>query len=153
MLDVGWSEMAIVAVVALFVIGPKELPRALRTIGRYAGKIKAVAREFQDSIDDAVREAELDDVKKQIEAVGRKDFGKSISDAIDPEGEIEKGMNIPKSILGAPSDSKPGEEKETEPDAPAETADVSVPPLADKPVPATPPAEEAAEADTSKAGA
>ena len=44
MLDVGWSEMAIVAVVALFVIGPKELPRALRTVGRYAGKIKAVAR-------------------------------------------------------------------------------------------------------------
>jgi sec-independent protein translocase protein TatB len=153
MLDVGWSEMAIVAVVALFVIGPKELPRALRMIGRYAGKIKAVAREFQDSIDDAVREAELDDVKKQIESVGKMNFGKSISDTIDPEGEIEKGMNIPKSILGAPSESKPSEE-EAEPEATPETADVAMPTLADKPVPATPPAaEEAAEADTSKAGA
>ena len=43
MLDVGWSEMAIVAVVALFVIGPKELPRVLRMIGRYTGKIKSIA--------------------------------------------------------------------------------------------------------------
>ena len=152
MLDVGWSEMAIVAVVALFVIGPKELPRALRTVGRYAGKIKAVAREFQDSIDDAVREAELDDVKKQIESVGKMNFGKSISDAIDPEGEIEKGMNIPKSILGASGDSKPSDEKEAEPEAPAETADVAVPTLADKPIPAPPPAKEA-DAGTSKAGA
>ena len=60
MLDLGWSEMAIIATVALFVIGPKDLPKALRTAGRYGGKVKALAREFQSSIDEAVKEAEKD---------------------------------------------------------------------------------------------
>jgi sec-independent protein translocase protein TatB len=94
MLDIGWSEMAIIAVVALFVIGPRELPKVLRTLGRYAGKIKAVAREFQDSIDEAVRESEIGEVKKQIEAAGRTDFKKSIEDTIDPERKIGKAMDF-----------------------------------------------------------
>lgn len=155
MLDVGWSEMAIVAVIALFVIGPKELPRVLRTIGRYAGKIKAVAREFQDSIDDAVREAELDDVKQQIESVGKMDLKKSISDTIDPGGEMGKAMNIPANALtgantinadGEKTDGKAGGDKE--PDAPTDPT----PALTEAPAPATPSAAEA-DADTSKAGA
>ena len=72
MLDLGWSEMAIIATVALLVIGPKDLPVALRTLGRYGGKVKALAREFQTSIDDAVKEAErdlhLEEVKKEVQA-------------------------------------------------------------------------------------
>ena len=72
MLDLGWSEMAIIATVALFVIGPKDLPKALRTAGRYGGKVKALAREFQSSIDEAVKEAEkdlhLDEVKKGVQS-------------------------------------------------------------------------------------
>jgi len=71
-LDLGWSEMAIIATVALFVIGPKDLPKALRTAGRYGGKIKALAREFQSSIDEAVKEAEkdlhLEEVKKGVQS-------------------------------------------------------------------------------------
>ena len=72
MLDLGWSEMAIIAAVALFVIGPKDLSKALRTAGRYGGKVKALAREFQSSIDEAVKEAEkdlhLDEVKKGVQS-------------------------------------------------------------------------------------
>lgn len=94
MLDIGWSEMAIVAVVALFVIGPRELPKVLRTLGRYAGKIKAVAREFQDSIDEAVRESEIGEVKKQIEAAGRTDIKKKFADTIDPDRKIGKAMDF-----------------------------------------------------------
>ncbi len=94
MLDIGWSEMAIIAVIALFVIGPRELPKVLRTLGRYAGKIKAVAREFQSSIDEAVRESELGEVKKQIEAAGRTDFTKKISDTVDPDNKIGKAMDF-----------------------------------------------------------
>ena len=94
MLDIGWSEMAIVAVIALFVIGPRELPRLLRTVGRYAAKVRGMAREFQDGIDEAVREAELDEVRKQIESAGRVDVGKAIEDAVDPERSIGKAMDF-----------------------------------------------------------
>ena len=109
MFDIGWSEMAIVAVDALFVIGPRDLPKALRTVGRYAGKLRAMAREFQSSIDEAVREAELDEVKKQIESVAKLDVPKSISNAIDPEGEIGKGMDFTQ-IGETPSEPKKDDE-------------------------------------------
>jgi sec-independent protein translocase protein TatB len=113
MLDIGWSEMAIIAVVALFVIGPKDLPKVLRMIGRYAGKVKAMAREFQETIDEAVREAELDEVKKQIEKVGRLDVKKSIEDTVDPEGELGKALNI----KGFPVTSKSGGDRRAEAEA------------------------------------
>ena len=74
MLDLGWSEMAMIAVVALFVIGPKDLPKALRTLGHYGGKVRVLAREFRSSIDDAVREAELEEVKNQIQSVTNMDL-------------------------------------------------------------------------------
>ncbi len=112
MFDIGWSEMAIVAVVALFVIGPKDLPKALRTVGRYAGKIRGMAREFQASIDDAVRDTELEEVKKQIESVGRVNINKAITDAVDPTGEIDKSMDFtgidgpPKTMYAQPDSTK-----------------------------------------------
>ncbi len=74
MLDLGWSEMAIIAALALFVIGPKDLPKALRTLGHYGGKVRGLAREFRSSIDDAMREAELDEVTKQIQSVKNMDL-------------------------------------------------------------------------------
>ena len=94
MLDIGWSEMLIVAVVALLVIGPKDLPKVLHTIGRYVGKVRSIAREFQDSIDDAVRESELADVKKQIDKAGSFDLKKSVTEAVDPEGKIAEATDM-----------------------------------------------------------
>jgi sec-independent protein translocase protein TatB len=113
MFDIGWSEMAIIVVVALLVIGPRDLPKVLRTMGRYVGKIRSMAREFQDSIDEAVREAELDEVKKQIEQAGRMDVKKAITDTVDPGGEI--GPDVP----GKPPDSAPetAADKQDEPAA------------------------------------
>ena len=64
MLDIGWTEMLVLVVVALFVVGPRDIPRALRVVGRWVGKIKGLAREFQDTVEDAVRESELEDVRK-----------------------------------------------------------------------------------------
>ena len=74
MLDLGWSEISIIAVVALFVIGPKDLPKALRTLGHYGGKVRGLAREFRSSVDEVVREAELDEVKNQIQSVTNMDL-------------------------------------------------------------------------------
>ena len=137
MLDIGWSEMAIVAVVALFVIGPRELPRLLRTIGRYAAKIRGMAREFQEGIDDAVREAELDEVKKQIESVKKIDVRESIENAIDPDRRIGKAMDFSDAAdpePGAPEAKPPADAAKA--DAPPETETTEEPPSQAEPAPA-----------------
>ena len=117
MLDIGWSEMAIVAVVALFVIGPRELPRLLRTVGRYAAKIRGMAREFQEGIDDAVREAELDEVKKQIESVRKIDVRET---ARPPSPGRAAGMAASVAAAAAPAPApaaEPGNQAEARPPA------------------------------------
>ncbi len=69
MLDMSWGEVMVIGAVALIVIGPKDLPRALRTVGQVTGKLRRMAAEFQGQFNEAMREAELDDVKKQIQGV------------------------------------------------------------------------------------
>ena len=67
MFEISWSEILILAIVTLVFVGPKELPAFLRTLGRYAGSIRKQAAEFRRHFDDAMREAELDQMKKEIE--------------------------------------------------------------------------------------
>jgi sec-independent protein translocase protein TatC len=69
MFDIGWSELLVIAVVAIVVVGPKELPKLMRSFGFYAGKLRRAAAEFRRQFDDAMREAELEEVKKAIESV------------------------------------------------------------------------------------
>ena len=71
MFDMGWSELMLIGAVALIVIGPKDLPQSLRTVGQMTGKMRRMAGEFQSQFNDAMREAELDEVKKQVEGVKR----------------------------------------------------------------------------------
>lgn len=92
MFDLGWSEMAVILLVALVVIGPKDLPRVAREIGRWSAKARSMAREFQRSLDDMAREAELQDIKAEIEKAGRTNVAKSIEDYVDPDGELGKVM-------------------------------------------------------------
>ncbi len=66
MLDLGWTEILVVGVVALIVIGPRELPVALHTFGKYIAKLKAMAREFQSGIDDIARQHELKELQEGI---------------------------------------------------------------------------------------
>src|SRR5919109_3447654 len=103
MFDIGWSEMAVILLVALIVIGPKDLPRLARTMGQWAAKGRAMAREFQRSLEDMAREAELDDVKREIEKVGRMDIKKSIEKTIDPTGELGRAFDPPRSAISKPS--------------------------------------------------
>jgi len=69
MLDIGWSELLVVAIVAIVVVGPKDLPRMMRTIGFYAGKVRRAASDFQRQFEDAMRESEAEDVRKNIESI------------------------------------------------------------------------------------
>ncbi len=94
MFDIGWQELFIVAVLALLVIGPKDLPRALRTMGKWVRKARALARDFQGGLDDVMREAELDDVKDQLVSASGLDIGKEIENTIDPTGDISRDMDM-----------------------------------------------------------
>jgi sec-independent protein translocase protein TatB len=69
MFDIGWSELALIAVVALVAIGPKELPGVLRTAGQWVGKVRRMASEFQGQFQEAMREAEMTDLKKSFDEV------------------------------------------------------------------------------------
>ncbi len=69
MLDMSWGEIMVIGAVALIVIGPKDLPKALRTVGQMTGKVRRMASEFQGQFNEAMREAELDEVKKQLQGV------------------------------------------------------------------------------------
>src|ERR1700739_4946049 len=69
MFDIGWSELVLIAVVALIAIGPKELPGVLRMVGQWMGKARKMAAEFQGQFQEAMREAEMADLKKSFDEV------------------------------------------------------------------------------------
>lgn len=69
MFDIGWSELLVIAVVALIAIGPKELPGVLRMVGQWMGKARRMAAEFQGQFNEAMREAEMADLKKSFDEV------------------------------------------------------------------------------------
>jgi sec-independent protein translocase protein TatB len=69
MFDIGWSEFALIAVVALIAIGPKELPGVLRMVGQWMGKARKMAAEFQGQFNEAMREAEMADLKKSFDDI------------------------------------------------------------------------------------
>src|SRR6188508_2523521 len=69
MFDIGWSELVVIAVVALIAIGPKELPGVLRMVGQWMGKARKMASEFQGQFQEAMREAEMADLKKTFDEV------------------------------------------------------------------------------------
>ena len=95
MLDFSWSELALIGVVALVVIGPKDLPKALRTAGVWVRKARTISREFQSSVEQMMREAELDEVKKQIESVSSVNIAKEIEKAVDPTGDLAESLKPP----------------------------------------------------------
>ncbi|MDA9410097.1 Sec-independent protein translocase protein TatB [Bradyrhizobium sp. CCBAU 45384] len=69
MFDIGWSELVLIGVVALVAIGPKELPGVLRMVGQWMGKARKMAAEFQGQFQEAMREAEMADLKKSFDEV------------------------------------------------------------------------------------
>ena len=71
MFNISWGEMLLIGAVALIVIGPKELPAALRTVGRTIGKVKRMASEFQGQFNEALREADLDKIRKDVQSMNK----------------------------------------------------------------------------------
>ncbi|MEM6491441.1 MAG: Sec-independent protein translocase protein TatB [Pseudomonadota bacterium] len=88
MFDIGWSEMMVVALLALIVIGPKDLPGALRRVGQWTRKARGLAREFQGHFDDLAREADLEDARKAVNQAQSFNLEKEVENAIDPDKSI-----------------------------------------------------------------
>ncbi len=93
---ISWSEILIIGVLALLVIGPKDLPKVLRAVSIYIGKARELAREFQSGLDDMVRQAELDDLKKSLTEVSDvgNTIGREVKDTIDPGGALTKSLDV-----------------------------------------------------------
>lgn len=93
MLDLGWPELGVIVVLAVLILGPKELPTAMRTIARWVKRIRGLAREFQGHLDDVVREAELQEVRDGLNKARRMDIGKEIEKQVDPTGDFTNDLN------------------------------------------------------------
>jgi sec-independent protein translocase protein TatB len=150
MFDINWSELVVIGVVALIVIGPKELPAVLRAIGQWTTKIRRMAGEFQSQFQEAMREAEMADLKKQVDDLG--DTAKGFaSDPLDfkeatkwepkaPEPETPG----PDSSAAATPDSAPAAAASETPGASVEPAIASAPePSSGESPAAVPPAPDA----------
>src|ERR1051325_10947625 len=90
--DIGWPELMLIGVVALVVIGPKDLPRALKIAGFWVRKARTLSREFQSSIDQMIREAELDEVRQELKKASEFDLEREGKSAIDSTGELEHSI-------------------------------------------------------------
>jgi sec-independent protein translocase protein TatB len=99
MFDIGWWELLIIAVIAIVVVGPKDLPKLMSKVGKWTAQARSMAREFQKSFEEMAREAELDELRREV------------NDAVmnnpltDIKKDIEATLDTPKSLLTGDSDS------------------------------------------------
>jgi sec-independent protein translocase protein TatB len=144
MFDIGWGELLLIGVVALIVIGPKELPGTLRTLGQWMGKLRRMASEFQGQFQEAMREAELADLKKQVDDMTSQ--AQSYAN-FDPVSEVRKEFEstqqqIESAITDKPLPAAPGTPAVSEPGPISESGTLSAP-AAGETTPAVAPGTEA----------
>ena len=165
MFDLSWSHIAILLVVALLVLGPKELPNAIRTGAGLLRAARKMAGEFRSGVDELVREAELDETRRSIQKAMSEGVENTIAKQVDPEGEIKAAITADPLAEAAAAERqqalpKPEEEKSEEQKAelivydppPAPPHSLVPPGEAAAEQPATPaPSEQAAEAEPAPA--
>ena len=93
--DIGWSELLLIGVVALVFIGPKDLPRALRVAGYWVGRARTLSREFQSSIDQMIRDAELDEIRQDLKKATEFDIEREFHKTVDPAGDLAQSIKPP----------------------------------------------------------
>lgn len=84
MLDIGWTELLVIAVILIVVVGPKDLPPMIRAFGKMTSRLRRTAGEFRAQFDEALREAELDDLRKSVDDVRNLNPKNALRDAINP---------------------------------------------------------------------
>jgi sec-independent protein translocase protein TatB len=138
MFDLSWGEVMVIGAVALIVIGPKDLPKALRTLGNMTSKVRRMAGEFRSQFDDAMREAELDEIRKQVEGVNQSVT--SLNTSFDPVQSVRDELKGAIEGPAASSASAPAVTPVSTPPAALTDASVASGPLpaAPEPLPAPP---------------
>jgi sec-independent protein translocase protein TatB len=149
MFDISWGKLVIIGVVALLVIGPKELPAVLRQLGQAMAKIRRMAAEFQGQFQEAMREAEMADLKKQFDDTTSSI--KSTFDTTDIKNELEKMIQDPAiatapgapNVAATPPSDPTAQPPEVPPSAPTDPVALGTAPVApvdvDVPMPELPP--------------
>jgi sec-independent protein translocase protein TatB len=135
MFGFSWSEIIIIAVVALVVVGPKDLPRAMRTAARWMRAGQKLAREFQSHVDELVREAELEELREKVQKAATTPLASHVEAIVDPDRELTSALAMP-DTLAAP--------------AAAEIATIHAP-KTEEALPATAPVSEPVKKDASEA--
>jgi sec-independent protein translocase protein TatB len=142
LLDFGWSELMLIGLVALVVIGPKDLPKALRVAGFWVRKARTLSREFQSSVEQMVREAELDEMRQELNKVTQIDLDKEFRQTVDPTGSLTESLKPPEledfsappsgttdsGVSDATEASKTEAETAAPPDAPSASYDPAIAP-------------------------
>ena len=129
MFDFAWTEIALIGVVALVLIGPKDMPVAIKAVANVVKKARRMAAEFQGHVDEMVRDTELADVRKQINEIRNFDIRGEIERAVDDDGSLRKSFDDP-FVTPPPPAADP---------APSVAADPAPPALAEPPIAAGPP--------------
>src|SRR5665213_2204984 len=93
--DIGWPELMLIGAIALVVIGPKDLPRALRVAGYWVRRARTMSREFQSSVEQMIREAELHEVRDELKTATQFDFQHEFEKTVDPGGTITEALKPP----------------------------------------------------------
>ncbi|WP_312361871.1 Sec-independent protein translocase protein TatB [Ensifer sp.] len=115
MLDIGWTELVVIAIVLIIVVGPKDLPPMLRAFGRMTSKLRGMASDFRQQFDEALREADLEDVRKTISDAQSLNPANALREAMNPLRQI--GDEIKSDLQKAASPDKPAVAASPEPSA------------------------------------
>jgi len=142
MFDISWGELLLIGVVALVFIGPKELPTVLRTLGQWMAKLRRMANEFQNQFHEAMREAEMADLKKQVDDLTTTAHSYANFDPVsEVRRELESTQQQIESAIEKPAEtaSEPASAAASAGDVPATPPPPEAPPLPAVPPPAAEP--------------
>jgi sec-independent protein translocase protein TatB len=124
MFDLAWGEIFVIGLVAVLVLGPKELPQAMRTLAKAIRKVRSLGSEFQGHFNDMLREAELEELRKQVKQFSQTSLTEHVANYVDPKGEVakevESALQDPDAKVPAPEpgmDGSPAPAPEAAPDA------------------------------------
>lgn len=130
MFDLSWGELMVIGTVALVVIGPKDLPVAIRAVSSFVGQARKLAREFQSGMEQMAREAGVDDLKREVSKMASGEYGQQMKSYVDPDGMLDRpDLPIPEFDAPATTDKdkpptvNPPATKAAPPLPPVETAE------------------------------
>jgi sec-independent protein translocase protein TatB len=126
--DLSMTELMLIGAVALVVIGPKDLPKALRVAGYWVRKARTLSREFHSSVEQMIREAELDEMRQELKKATEIDLEKEFQHTIDPTGSLAESLKPPELPSLTEADAPLAPASETHSPLPPEPAQIEVKP-------------------------